>query len=80
MPEQDAAARFRFGHYLRRYHVQECDGRQLHVAAEWLAALLAAGLPVQAAAPPAAGAHRACPPTLWLSVALNSRWLGCLSL
>ena len=47
LPDQDAAARFRLGYYLRRYHAQDCDARQLHVAAEWMAALLAAGLPQQ---------------------------------
>jgi hypothetical protein len=60
LPDQDAAARFRLGYYLRRYHAQDCDARQLHVAAEWMAALLAAGLPQQPdQAPAPEGAHAA---------------------
>lgn len=43
---QDAATRFRFNYYLRRYDASECDARLLHVAAEWISALLTAGLPL----------------------------------
>ncbi|CAL8465257.1 g4792 [Coccomyxa elongata] len=43
---QDAATRFRFNYYLRRYDASECDARLLHVAAEWIGALLTAGLPL----------------------------------
>ncbi|BDA50235.1 probable Ankyrin repeat and IBR domain-containing protein 1 [Coccomyxa sp. Obi] len=43
---QDAATRFRFNYYLRRYQASECDARLLHVAAEWTSALLTAGLPL----------------------------------
>ncbi len=38
--------RFRLNYYLRRYQASDCDARQLHVAAEWMSALLTAGLPL----------------------------------
>ncbi|KAK9815937.1 hypothetical protein WJX72_012289 [[Myrmecia] bisecta] len=39
------AVQFRIGHHMRRYFAQDCDERQLLVAAQWMAALLTASMP-----------------------------------
>ena len=46
---QDAAQQYRLEHYLRRYHAQECDPRLLHLAADWMVALLSASAPATGA-------------------------------
>ena len=62
---QDAATRFRLEHYLRRYHASDCDAPPLFLAADWMSALLSAGLP------------QACTPDH--SVQTPAASLGCVS-
>ena len=49
---QDAAQQYRLDHYLRRYDAQDCDALLLQLSADWMAALLSAGVPATGGASP----------------------------
>lgn len=51
MCAQDAAQQYRLEHYLRRYHAQDCDEQLLNLSADWMAALLSAGVPTKGVLP-----------------------------